>query len=306
MGHSKQHDEHKPSHQPKSEHPPEVLDLFVGQKPEVSQAHVPLYGAPKHNLSKDIPDNLHHLPHLTSTHANPAAQQHHQNQIQKQYQLQQAPPKVQYLQPLAQTISTNHHQMASDESMHQTQQATQRNDSDSSAISAKEANAQSRRRGANEKKAAEAVLARARRLQQIGGGGDIKRNPMLGHKVGRLHANGVVGVNDAARAENAVMFGVVGKIAPNNNATKFPVLSFAPPQSTMHTNIASNGQNNLPPLAHHDAELKPKHKFAQGHLPKESVLLPSLTDKNMLKLSVVPAVVEGTTSTNLPALRKKP
>ncbi|TPX53562.1 hypothetical protein CcCBS67573_g09689 [Chytriomyces confervae] len=156
--------------------------------------------------------------------------------------------------------------------------------------------------GGNEKKAAEAVLARARRIQQAGNA-DIKRNPIVGHKLGQLHVNNVVGTNEM-RSENVAMFGVVGKIAPNNN-TKFPVHSFAPPPSNSYNNaISSNAQSNLPPLHHqYDTETKSKHKLVQGHFPNDSIMLPSLTDKSLLKFCVVPAAgVKNNVVPNLPLL----
>ncbi|KAI8831361.1 hypothetical protein BJ741DRAFT_617434 [Chytriomyces cf. hyalinus JEL632] len=254
------------------------------------------------NQKHSIPSESTHLPHIPHPHINPQ----HQAQIQKQFQLQQNPPKVQHLQPLTQSLSAHHQQMASDESIHQNQQSKLRSESEASNSSTtlKEANIPIRRRaGGTEKKAAEAVLARARRIQQVGNS-DIKRNPMLGHKLGRLHVNNVVGTNET-RSENSAMFGVVGKIAPNNN-TKFPVLSFAPPPSNSYNSMPVNAQSNLPPLLHqYDSETKTKHKIAQSHLAKDSVMLPSLTDKSLLKLGVVPAGVENTAAPNLPLLKRK-
>ncbi|KAJ3399467.1 hypothetical protein HDU80_007867 [Chytriomyces hyalinus] len=283
----------------KSEQPSEHSDLFIGgHQPDAMHSQTQPHAAT--NQKHSIPSESTHLPHITHPHINPQ----HQAQIQKQFQLQQNPAKVQHLQPLTQSLLAHQQQMASDESIHQNQQSKLRSESETSNASAtlKEANIPIRRRGGNEKKAAEAVLARARRIQQVGT--DIKRNPMLGHKLGRLHVNNVVGTNET-RSENSAMFGVVGKIAPNNN-TKFPVLSFAPPPSNSYNSMPVNAQSNLPPLLHqYDSETKTKHKIAQGHLAKDSVMLPSLTDKSLLKLGVVPAGVENTAAPNLPSLKRK-
>ncbi|KAJ3226295.1 hypothetical protein HDU81_007372 [Chytriomyces hyalinus] len=278
--------------------PPEHSDLFIGHQPETmhAQTHATHAQPQKHSLANEST----HLPHILHPHANPTVQQQHQAQIQKQFQQQQQnPPKVQFLQPIAQTVAI-HHQP--DEPNQQTKLKSE-NEASNSSTTLKDPNIPIRRRGGNEKKAAEAVLARARRIQQAGNT-DMKRNSIVGHKLGRLHVSNVVGTNET-RSENAAMFGVVGKIAPNNN-TKFPVLSFAPPPSNSYNAISNNAQNNLPPLHHqYDSETKSKHKLVQGHLPKDSVMLPSLTDKSSLKFCVVPAGVENTTAPNLPLLKRK-
>ncbi|KAI9349032.1 kinase-like domain-containing protein [Obelidium mucronatum] len=164
--------------------------------------------------------------------------------------------------------------------------------------------------GMQEKKAAEALLARARRIQQVGGAptGVEKRNS---HKVGRLHggAGGAGNGAMAAAAADPMMFGVVGKNAPSNNTTKFPVLSFVPPQngssSLLGQGAGGGGGGNLPPLQGHDMETKSKFKFAQSQIPKDAVMLPSLTDKSTMKLSLAPSVLESSATTNLPALKRK-
>ncbi|KAJ3122525.1 hypothetical protein HK100_011964 [Physocladia obscura] len=147
-----------------------------------------------------------------------------------------------------------------------------------------------------------------------------RNNPIAGQKVVRLNGGGggagggaaaaVEGRNGAIVNANtgSDLFGVVGKVAPSNNSTKFPVLSFAPPQAIGNAliNITNNTQhNNLPPLNHsHDNEGKSKYKFAQSQLQKDSVMLPSLTDKAALKLNIVPAIIEPN-PTNLPSLKRK-
>ncbi|ORY37613.1 hypothetical protein BCR33DRAFT_448019 [Rhizoclosmatium globosum] len=326
------HVKHRDKSEVKSDnhsHPPAPeLDLFIGHAPIASVTeqhqqphHQPIphhqtqshHQAPAHAPPQPIkhhPVPLHdgkQLPSLQGSFSNTTyQQQQHQTQIQKQLLLQQQQsqsisqgPKMQYLQPIA-------HATGSDKQNNNEPavlQVVQSNDSIStSASSVKE----SKRRSIHEKKVAEAVLARARRIQQVGPAGDLKRNPMVGHKqVGRIH--GVPG-QGAAAAADPMMFGVVGKNAPNNNSTKFPVLSFAPPQNggqSMGISNNNNGQNNLPPLHNHDMESKSKYKFAQNQIPKESVMLPSLTDKtHQLKLNAAPAAIDAN-STNLPALKRK-
>ncbi|KAJ3075100.1 hypothetical protein HDU98_009168 [Podochytrium sp. JEL0797] len=223
-----------PKHHEKAEPKPEPLNLFIGhsEPPHPDPHHLQPTQVPHPHLLQQphptIPPKHHappppqphpdakHLPTLTT---NPTHQQSvRQHEIQKQILQQQKPNltilpsaakhEIQFLQPIAHAAATGAHPPPLPPAhVNPVEKSTDSVFSSTSSMSNKE----SRRRGAHEKRAAEAVLARARRLQQVGNAGEMKRNTS---KLTRVP--GVV----AAVGGGDVMFGVVGKNAPSNNATK--------------------------------------------------------------------------------------
>ncbi|KAJ3390339.1 hypothetical protein HDU84_007594 [Entophlyctis sp. JEL0112] len=199
-------------------HPPHLLSettMSVHQGAHNQSSHAQMTQTHPHQKSEnqhtDFTQHVHQHQQLQQ-HQQVQYQQHHQVKSQKQLHQQWQPhstqQKLEYLQSLSQPL----------------QGITKNESVESLKDSAK-------KRGIPvEKKAAEAVLARARRVQQpnavaaIGPPGDgMKRYQPLGKFVARGNVTDPRGVRGSSE-----LFGVVGKVAPTNNTKVGGVFSHVP------------------------------------------------------------------------------